>query len=404
MKKIGKGKIIGGAIAVLILGLVIGLVVRFAPTVQVGTEIVEVLQPVLEAEHQSMDIDFFAEAAGKNLELETEIYLVGQSGIKYLAIEQNGHPLYVADGMLILENGKAYRLTENEMQATSLTGSLVSKNLFMQIAAIYEVVEIERVKTDGQITYASEITGEQAQELLKALKPSEEIDLSAIQEVSIKITAENKTLEQIEIMGSAELEGSPVRLAVEISDFQVLAEGEYAIPEKIENTVKTTDKESLFSITGDLFRLLQAFEKFSGQESYAGTVELNANCGMIQFEKEYDLNQLQSGATGAENAKEIEELPAIVALLCMEGDISCRAEKGQYIYELALEEDAMKQISEMIVPELVGQVIHMNRGTVVVILENNNIVSMDIDIYGAIEIFFTKIDAQIGAKFYFTME
>ena len=387
-----------------ILGIVIFLAVRFFPTVQVGSEIAKLLEPVLEAQNQSMDLDFSIEASGQTLELDSKVYLVEQLNVKYLALEQNGYPLYVAEGMLILENGKAFRLTENDTSKESLGSSLANKNLFLQIAAIYEVVEITCTESEDYVTYACSVTGEQAQSLLSSVSPSKDMDLSAIKDVSLQIVAKNEVLEKVKLTGDALLEDKEVSVEVVISDFQMLQEGEYKIPAKIANTVAIVEKESLFSITGDLFRLLQAFRVFSEQEKPSGTVELYANCGIIQFDSKYDLEKLQSGTVSLNNAAEIEELPEMVALLCLEGDIRCTKEGDAYLYELVLNEDSMQQISQMIVPQLVEQAIALTKGTVEIRLEEEQVSVMDIRIDGSIKVLFTKVDANIGAKFHFTME
>lgn len=399
-----RGLIIGIVIIVLLLGIAAALFVRFYPGIRAGSEISGLLEPILSAENQSMDIDLKTEFSGEALELEAEVYILNQENTKYLVVEQNGHPFYIVDGMLLLENAKAYKLTDTSTESPTLSTNLLTKNLFVQIAAICEAVEVIRTEKGDpveQLEYTAFITGAQAQELLSVLAPNDEIDLSAIETLSMKLVAQGEQLERIEIAGSANLAPNAVNMELVISDFEVLESDAYVIPENIQNTVNTVDKNTLFSITGDLFRLLQAFGTFSEKESLEGTVELRANCGIIQFQNSYDLSKLISGSISLENSKEIEGIPAVVALLCMEGDITCTQHGESYVYELQLQEDAMEQLAASIVPDIVNQVITLTNGTVIVVVENGNITSMDVNIHGNMQILLGKVDAEVGAKFNF---
>lgn len=404
MEKNKKGRaVIIFAAAVLILGTVLFLFLRFYPGIKTGNEISGLLQPVLDAENQSMDIDIQADISGERIELDTDVYLLNQEDAGYLVVEQNGYPLYVVDGVLYLENGKAYKLADDSGSG-GVAVNFSNKNLFLQIAAACEMVEITRTEKDNQVEYGASITGEQAKELLLAVAPSAEMDLSAIETLSVRLVAEEEQLERIEIAGNANVGGDVVGIDVEISDFQVLEAGDYVIPETIKNAVATVDKDSLFSLTTDLYRLLSAFGEFTSRKEVKGTVELRANCGIIQFKNKYDLSQLQSGSSDLENAREVEGIPAAVALLCMEGDISCTQQGESHVYKLELKEDAMQKLAETIVPEIVNQVVSLTNGTVVVTVENNTVASMDIQIDGAVQVLFSKVDAEMGAEFDFLVE
>lgn len=401
---------------VLLVGGATFLFVQFYPGIRTGREISALLQPILNSENQSMNIDLKADISGETFDIDTQVYLVRQNDREYLAAEQNGHALYITDGVLYLENAKAFRLMDEAEGETAFVENLSNKNLFAQIAAVYEMVEITRTKEDTKTEYTASITGEQAKELLAVLVPTAEMDLSSMEVLSVKLVAEDEQLKSIQISMSTFMPNSMlqnveetrgeavINIDIEISDFHVLEEGIYVIPAEIELAAVTVNKEELFSLTGDLYRLLLAFGEFFEQQEIKGGVELRANCGIIQFQNTYDLEQLQMEGNGLQNAGEIKGIPEIAAFLCMEGDISCTKNGTTYVYELELQEDSMEQLAEIIVPEIVNQVISFGNGTITITIEEGQIHSMDINIGGTLSVLFSQIDAEIGAKFDFLVE
>ena len=102
-----------------------------------------------------------------------------------------------------------------------------------------------------------------------------------------------------------------------------------------------------------------------------------------------------------ENADQIENLPEMIAFLCMEGDISCEEEVDGYCYTLKLNKNAMADITEMIIPDGVNQLIKLSKGHVEIVINGSKIQSMEIGIAGTLQSLFSKIQSQVGAEFVF---
>lgn len=105
--------------AILIIFCVIFLVVilvavcfgmRLAPTVNHALRISELLQPMLNSKNQAMHLSVSAQLGSKALAVESDVYLVAEDGLSYLAVERNGACVYIADNLMFLENGKAFKL------------------------------------------------------------------------------------------------------------------------------------------------------------------------------------------------------------------------------------------------------------------------------------------------------
>lgn len=395
-----KWYIIIGVIVAIVAAVVIYVCATYLPRLQVGKEISDLLQPLLTEENQSMHMDVTTDLAGESMNLYSDIYLVKDEETKYVVMEQYDFPIYIADNVLYLENGHAFKMTK-EMQMQSVNYD----DLFLQLAAAYEVFDITCVKTDLETGYAVNVTGEQVQELLRMVVPvSQESEdgeneiLSYIENLNVQLIAKGDKLDRIEMSGKADVNGTVVQVEVSLSDFRVLEAGDYVIPDLIKEAVQAVDKDTLFNLTEDLYRCIVAFQKLSNQEN-DGTVTLSANCGIINFNHIYDLKDLATKEIDSMDTEAVENLPAMIGFLCMEGEISCTEVNTGYEYKLVLDKESMQKIAETVVPELVNYVVTMTDGMVVVMLENDSITSIEISIEGSINVLFTEVPAKVGAVF-----
>jgi len=396
MSKKAKIGIVIGVIAAILIGIGVYFGITIYPKMQIGKEITNALQPILEAKNQSMHVKVVANTMGKNIDLESDMYFVEVDEMQYMVLELGGHPIYMVDNLLFFENGKAYKISEQVQSQV-----IAYDELFVQIAAVYEMFEIVRTEHDAEKWYEVTVTGEQMDTLLATLMPEQDELTDIIESLYIKMVTTNGNLERVEFEGHAAVSNADVQLEVNISQFQLLEEGAYIIPEIIKENVKSIDRETLFSLTEDLYRLLVAAEKFVDIENLSGKVALHANLGIFKMDHEVDLAQLQQGMTDVENASEVAQIPGIIALLCMEGDIRCEEYNGAYIYTLTLNQEVMKDIAASIAPEIVNYVVTLTTGVAEVVVEDAEIQLMRMDIIGKMNLLISEIPIEVGAEFVF---
>lgn len=414
---------IGVLLAIVVLIMIVFIAdfcAGYLSRLKIGKEIADVLQPVLTEENKSMHLHVGADINGESLLFDSDIYMVKEDEVSYFVMEQMDVPVYIVENLLFLENGHAFKLAE-EMEMEMPEPDY--KNLFLQIAAVYEVFDFTCVKTDLETAYAVEVTGEQVQKLLEALGPVENvlsadagdkttgngvistqtaIDFSMIEILNLEMIARNDSLYEIKMTGNAVVDGSEVAVEIILSQFQVLEAGAYEIPKVVQQAVATVDESTLFNLTEDLYRLFLAFDKLAKQESVDGTVTLHANCGMINFENTYNLSEFQTDSevsSDTEKLQDIENLPEMIGLLCMESEIRSEETSQGNVYSLRLDETSMQKISEMVVPELVDYVIDFKEGNVEILLGDEAILSMSISINGSIRVLFSDVPAEVGVEF-----
>ena len=195
---------------VVLLAFVIGVAcvgMKIIPTVNHALRISSLLQPVIEAPNQSMHISVSAKTPDETVALDTDVYMVAEENIRYLVLEQKDLSLYLADNMLFLENGKAFRLGE-KMQAQAVS----YEKLLHQIGALFEILKITAEETENTAAYEITITGNQVDALLAAVSLGETLPEKAIQKMKLCLTEKNEKLEQISFSGTGVLDGNEIQL------------------------------------------------------------------------------------------------------------------------------------------------------------------------------------------------
>ena len=386
---------LGAAALVLVVALVcLGL--RIIPTASHAIRISELMQPMLKAENKAMHLAVELKTDGKPLALESDIYLVTEDGASYLAIERGGSAVYMAENVLYLQNGKAFRIGGQLQNQT-----MAYADLLPRIGALFEALKIETEETEDGSIYRIRVTGEEAERLLGAVSPAQTLPAGSIRKLEVCFIEREGKPERITISGSGELKNSTVALYAEISDFRILTSGEYPIPEAVKRSAATVDPDELLSLTEDLYRLVLALAPLSDMQKLQGKLELAVDCGLIQLDHTMDLAALKNTSQPQIDPQALQALPEVLGLLCLEGDIRCSGSNGSYTYSLTLDRDSMQKLSRMILPEIANYAGEPTEGNVTIVLEDNSVASMEVSVGGKIKVLIAAIPMKIAARFLF---
>lgn len=388
--------IIATIIGIAVLVIIFCIRTAFFPKLSIGKEIVKILQPILENENQSMHLDVEADIYGKTLNITSDISLVKENEKTFLILEQEKHSFYITDNILFLENGNAYKIAEETQNQT-----IGYEKLFSLISSVYEEFAITKNEHQEETWYEVTVTGEQVNTLLQILMPMEENVSNVIENLQVKMVTKNERLHRFEFLGKANDTNGTLQVEVTISDFQSLQVNHSMIPDFIEKKAQNIDKESLFSLTEDFSRLLMALTKLAEAETLNGTLFLQADCELLQINKQMDLAELQSGIHDMQQAPNISMILETVEMLCMEENIACEEENGAYVYTLLLDKDSMQKITAKMIPEIVNYAVTFTEGSIQIRIENECIHSIKIGIDGALRFLITELPIEISAKLLF---
>lgn len=386
-------------IAAVLLTLVIGLLFagsRILPTVNHALRISELMQPMLEASNQGMHLSVSAEVGGETVTMESDVFLVTEENGPWLILDHNGTAVYVAENVLFLENGKAFKIADAmQMQTTSYS------QLLPQIMALYEVLEITAEEAESQTAYSVTVTGEQMNTLLAAVSLADAVPAEAIDTLTLHLTETKEKLDTIAFHGSGSVDNTAVQLHVTLSHFRVLAAGDYPIPESVKQSAATVNPEDLFTLTEDLYRLVLALAPFADMDAIDGTLELAVDCGLLQLDTRMALSDLKNTSNAQLDPETLQKLPEILGLMCMEGEIRCTPDGDGYLYTLELDQTSMQQLTQMILPELTKYSENLTNGMVSILLVDGSITAMKASIEGKIPMLFTQVPILVSAVFHF---
>ena len=273
-------------------------------------------------------------------------------------------PIYYSNGMLILENGKAYSISGVFPDYSSLLGN---------IAALYKNAEY----TSEGDTCTVSISGVQAAELLKELCPALSGDTETVDDAYAETVIENGTVRSITVSASGSIDSAAFEVSAVIDG--ITRSADFDIPEKVSLAAAKNNASELPEISGDLFRIVSAWAELDGRESIVSSLRLAADCGPVVLDtaldvssREYEgkriycvgknalklytdgssvVNANGSGVTDEENqlAGSANLLDAVY-LTCLNGDISAARDGEKYTYTVALDGDSIAQLVEIIAP------------------------------------------------------
>ena len=395
-----------GVIVLLLVGIGIFLSKNIFPTINASLEIRNALQPMLDAENKSMHLELEVEAEEQSIQLDVNLYAVKEEEKSYLGIEHKDTHFYVVDNLILLENGKAFLLTEEESNSSKPTVNYM--DLLSMLAVAFDELQIERIEESEKISYQIEVTGEQMQDILAVTMPSKVDNIDGIECLQVKLATAEGVLDYIQINSVTSSSDKNIFFSMKASNFAVLSEGEYQIPQAVKNSLETVDKDKLFCLTEDLYRLIRVVEPLSNKKDMKGTMNWQVSCGLLQINTSMDLEKLKSmkedGTGGSGKEQEVENAKEFIGLMSSmiaEGELSCSEENGVYVYELTLDENTMKQLAETIAPEMVTYAVNFEKGSLRLSIEEETLSEISVGMEGSVNVLFTKVPMSLKVTFDF---
>lgn len=355
---------------------------------------------------------------------DLQIYKTEEEGKKIVCIENRGIPLYYADNAVILENGKAYGMN-------SLFPDY--SELLYGAAELYQSVDYTTEKQDGITICSVEAEGENAKDFLKLFLPSVSEYLSDTQRMKISLQYGEGELKSLTFTSEGSLldeDHVPYTLSAEMKPEEVTEEME--IPEAVQKTVISGELNEQKDITEDLFRLMSAWADFHHKESETARILLNGECGPISLKDEmkYEQTILEGQKIGCirKNSRAVyfsdhavcnkdglgisaeesvmadsAELLDLLYQVCLNGEFDCMdTGNNSYLYTLSMEEGAMENFSETILPDIKNLPASFISGSVELTVEGNEITDIRVDCAGSVEILSEEAEVNVSAEMIFT--
>jgi hypothetical protein len=190
-------------------------------------------------------------------------------------IQNDGISLYYAEGAVIMENGKSYKVSELYPDYSSLPA---------ETAKIFQVLSFTTSRIGDKVSCTLTAEGENARNLLEILLPEQIDNLSDTQKLTVELTSADNEIQSLCFSSEGTLtdeDKTPYTVSAELKPAEM--EKNFTIPEPVKETVCAGETETSTEISDDLFRLLTAWTDISREEAFTADVTLEVECSSISL-------------------------------------------------------------------------------------------------------------------------
>lgn len=374
----------------LIVGIVLAvLIVAVMAIVTYFRNEIDIYHVLREFESQTelvMSLDVEAELGTEYLETEATVFRTKLAEKRVTCIEQNGTKLYYADGKILLENGRAYQMTESFPDYSEILGELVE---------FYQAVEIETSGLNDARIYSITIKQEDAKCILEMLVPSVAEQLSETQTLEVDVILKDEKLDKIEFTSSGNLNDSE-KTKISVSAVLTMVkpeDGQLEIAQEVQDAITSGEYEVAGELNEDMFRLLSAWMDLKSQDSLDMKWSINADCGPIAIKEEG--NQVTSTEQSVQVSEEVMDLAYQV---CLNGNYNCIQNDGAYIYTLSLNEEGMESVVQAISPEAQELGLNLKAGSIQVMVKDDTISGIRVVCSGNAKIALVEVPISFGVE------
>jgi hypothetical protein len=358
-----------------------------------------------------MKLSIDASFADENLSADVDLYSVKYNNKQVTCVSFGDVPIYICDGAMILESGKAYR-----------AGGMAAdySKLFAGAATIYNSVEVTMTESNGIKTYHAEASGDEARDLLVTLLSDYADLLGDTASVALDLIVSDGEMRTLDAVWTG-ASGS-VSAALSVDSARTV----HTLPSEVRAAIDQGRFEELGEIGDDIRNLMLAWTEISSRGSVSANVSLAANCGPVimndrfvwQLSRDYSekLSSVLMGgsrvyftddAMCAENGylfsnysdryNDSEKLLKMAYTALLLGDLSCSEVEDGCNYTVTLDDDAMQSFASLIAPAALDLGVSLQKGTVTLELRGGRFSGLRVSCSGSVRVVRTDINARLSA-------
>ena len=355
---------------------------------------------------------------------EMNITRTQAEGQPVTCIQDEGISLYYAGGAVMMENGKAYKITDLHPNYALLP---------QQAAELFRTVSVSSSRSGGNTIYQLTAEGENARDLLKVFLPDQAENLPDTQQLTVALTAAGSRIVSLQFASEGTLmdnEKTAYSLTAEFMPREM--EEAFAIPDAVRQTLASGTVEGQEALSEDVFRLLSAWTSMSREESFTADVALGVDCGPLVWKETMKYGQIlvegnriscvrkddaavyfagetfcdQNGTVLTSRDTRLVDRARFLEVLkqvCMNGSFSCtETGKDTWLYTLQLDADAMKNVAYAAAPEMESMPVTLSAGSLQLTVSGDAIKEIDCACTGGLNGLDAAAPVTVSAKLDFT--
>ncbi len=363
--------------------------------------------------NQEMDIqsEIQLQMDGEEIALSSTLRQISQNGNMIICADQYGIDLYIANGTLYLENGRAFKLVSSKIDQRNL--------LHLALNAVRKG-HVVREKVGDIVRYSTEIDSETVEQIL-SLYLSEDFDaVFSGDQLHAEMDVQDGTLTEVRLIGEGSTEtGRSFRFQADLQP-QPLSERP-VVPQAVLDAIASGGEGREF-MTGDMLRLFAAWFKNDRAETLDATITVSADCGVLSLDDSYsyfrqkvegkDISCVSSRlfrvyftdeasctsdgkilTTAETKLMDAAKLIPMMRELFLEGKYSIEELGSGQLYMLTVEADKIGGIVESVIPELKGLNIHYEDCRLSASIRDGSLYSLELQCGGSVKIVTRDVDA-----------
>ena len=361
---------------------------------------------------------------GQLLHADFTVTKTREQGRDVTCVYKDGMSLYYTDGVILMENGKAYQLSNLHPDYSKLP---------QEAARLYQTVDFTTSRDGKTVCYTLTAEGENARTILAMLLPGQSDYLTDTHKLTLELTASGGQMQSLRFTSEGTLvdeHKTPYSITAELQPADVAED--YALPQAVDQALSAGLPETQEVIPEDLFRLLCAWTDLNQEESYTADLVLGVDCGPLNLDETLKYGQtfvedqkigcVRSGdlavyfangqfcgpggavLTEAESAlAQRIDLLQVLYQICLNGSFDCvDTGNGSWLYTLTLDQDAMKQVALAAAPDMESQPVTLTEGSVQILVKDGSIASIRCACTGGLEGLEQALPVTVSAKLSYT--
>ena len=384
----------------------------------------ELLNEFSNRTESAMTLSLNTEMDGRLTQADIDINKTQVDGHSVTSIQNNGISLYYADGAVIMENGKAYRVSELYPDYSNLTE---------EAAKLFQTLSFTTKRSGGVMTCSLTAEGENARRLLKILVPEQIENLSDTQKLKVELSIADDEIQKLCFYSEGTLmddSKTPYTISAELKPAET--DETLALPEPVIETVSSGEIESETVISDGLFRLLSAWTNLSREKTFTADISMGVECSPISLNEniKFERTIIDGEKIGCIRKKELavyfadgnfcdqngvvidakdnaladrKRLIEALYQICMNGEFKCTdTGNDTWLYTLTLDEDAMKSVAYAAAPEMKNLPVTLTSGSVQIMIKGSNITEIDFSCTGGLSVLADTAPVTVSVKMGFT--
>ena len=396
------------ALLALLLALIgsTALIIHKAPGVADGMGLYLMLRNYFERSDIEMDLEISADLGEENYLTDVSMYTAASGNRKVTAVDWQGITVYYCDQMMIFENGRAFRIDADLPDYS---------DIIRMALPLYRSVKISSSELNGVRSFHADAVNEDARKLLRLLVPFLSDRLPDTLKVDADLVMTDADLSSIgfhwngaiqpDISGSDQ--AGPIPSEITAAMHFHSASEPHQIPQIVESAIRSQNAADIPDLSDDFKRLFTAFTDLYARDPLEAEANVQASCGPFVVNDSFyyqkssrygkDISRIsrtkeegseshdalyitkdrvltESGVSAGLSGGYLEDTGKLIGMAsaaCMNGELSHNESDGLHSYTVSLDEEAIAELTSMVVPEAASLPLKVNEGSVTVMIRED---------------------------------